>query len=190
MSYIRIDGGISLEGEIKVQGSKNAVLPIMAASILNSGICILEGCPHICDVDNMLGLLKECGCKVSDDRETIVIDAKEIIPLLERLADTIEDEANLQLFITRANVVTMNLDYFTKKYEGQPEYYYESFKKLMDLNRYIKTVADLRREAVTYQRYLSYQSSGSIYNPENINQQLQYLLEEINTAVVMLKQEY
>lgn len=125
-----------------------------------------------------------------DKTSKYIVDSKEIIPLLERLATTIEDEENIQLFVTRANIVTMNLDHLNQKYEGQPEYYYESFKKLMELNRFVKTITQLRQEAVTYQRYLSYQTSGSIYNPENINMQLQYLLEEINTAIIMLKQEY
>ena len=109
--------------------------------------------------------------------------------VIERLADSIEEEAGVQLFVTRANVLAMNLDHLRSKYEGQPESYYESFKKLMEINQSVKTLAQLRREAVTYQRYLAYQSTGSIYNPENINQQLQYLLEELNTAVIMLKKE-
>jgi hypothetical protein len=83
----------------------------------------------------------------------------------------------------------MNLDYFIQKYEGQPESYYESFKKLTEINRYTKSIAQLRKEAHTYQRYLAYQTTGSIYNPENINQQLEYLLEELNNAVLLLKQE-
>ena len=116
-------------------------------------------------------------------------DTVEIIPILEKLLDCIEESGNVQLFVTRANVVTMNLDYLAEKYKNQPESYYESFKKLMEVNRYTKTIAQLRREAVTYQRYLAYQSSGSIYNPENINQQLEYLKEEIHTAIVLLKEE-
>ncbi len=123
-----------------------------------------------------------------DKTSQYIIDANEIIPLIERLADTIEDEAGVQLFVTRANVLTMNLDHLMTKYDGQPESYYESFKKLMEINQAVKTISQLRREAVTYQRYLAYQSTGSIYNPENINQQLQYLLEELNTAVILLKQ--
>ena len=124
-----------------------------------------------------------------DKTSEYVKDANEIIPLLEKLADCIEEDANLQLFNTRANVLTMNLDYLQEKYDSQPESYYESFRKLMEVNKYTKTIAQLRREAVTYQRYLAYQASGSIYNPENINQQLQYLLEELNTAIAMLRQE-
>lgn len=124
-----------------------------------------------------------------DKTSAYIIDANEMIPLIERLADTIEEEGSVQLFVTRANVLTMNLDHLRTKYDGQPESFYESFKKLMEINQFVKTVTQLRREAVTYQRYLAYQSTGSIYNPENINQQLQYLLEELNTAVIMLKKE-
>ena len=75
------------------------------------------------------------------------------------------------------------------KYEGQPESYYESFKKLTEINQAVKSIAQLRKEALVYQRYLAYQSTGSIYNPENINQQLQYLLEELNNAILLLRQE-
>ena len=124
-----------------------------------------------------------------DKTSEYVIDANEIIPLMEKLADCIEEDGNVQLFVTRANVLTMNIDHLIEKYDGQPESYYESFKKMLEINRYTKTIAQLRREAVTYQRYLAYQSSGSIYNPETINQQLQYLLEELNNAIIMLKQE-
>lgn len=118
-----------------------------------------------------------------------VIDANELIPIIEKLTDCIEDEGNVQLFITRANVLSMNIDHLQRKYDGQPESYYESFKKLMEINGYVKSIAQLRKEAITYQRYLAYQASGSIYNPENINQQLQYLFEELNSVVIMLKQE-
>ena len=83
----------------------------------------------------------------------------------------------------------MNLDNLITKYDGLPESYYESFRKLVEINQFVKTVTQLRREAVTYQRYLAYQAKGSIYNPNNINQQLEYLLEELNSAVILLKQE-
>ena len=124
-----------------------------------------------------------------DKTSQYVIDANEIIPLIERLVDCIEENGNVQLFNTRANVLAMNLDHLMAKYDGQPESYYESFKKLVEINRAVKSIAQLRKEAVTYQRYLAYQSTGSIYNPENINQQLEYLLEELNSAILLLKQE-
>jgi hypothetical protein len=124
-----------------------------------------------------------------DRTSSYVLDTSDIIIMMEKLVDCIEDDSNVQLFVTRANVLTMNLDYLADKYDGQPESYYESFRKLMEVNRYTKSLALLRREAVTYQRYLAYQTTGSIYNPENINQQLQYLLNELNSAILLLKQE-
>lgn len=122
-----------------------------------------------------------------DKTSKYIIDANEMIVLIEKLVDTIEEKGSVQLFVTRANVLTMNIDYLMKKYEGQPESYYESFKKLIEINRSVKTIAQLRHEAQIYQRYLAYQSTGSIYNPENINQQLEYLLEELNDAVLLLR---
>ncbi|MCQ2744057.1 MAG: hypothetical protein MJ230_04580, partial [bacterium] len=124
-----------------------------------------------------------------DKTSEYVIDVNEIISLMEKLVDCIEDDGDTQLFVTRANVLTMNIDHLSAKYDGQPESYYESFKKMQEVNRYTKTLAQLRREAIVYQRYLAYQSAGSIYNPETINQQLQYLLEELNNAILMFKQE-
>lgn len=124
-----------------------------------------------------------------DKTSQFVVDANEIIPMLEKLVDCIEDNESLQLFITKANLLTLNIDNLAEKYDGKPESYYESFRKLQEVNRYVKSISQLRKEAVTYQRYLAYSASGSIYNPENINQQLQYLLEELNTAILLLREE-
>ncbi len=124
-----------------------------------------------------------------DKTSQFLNDANEIIPMLEKLADCIEDNESLQLFITKANLLTLNIDSLTEKYNGKPESYYESFRKLLEVNRYVKSISQLRREAVTYQRYLAYSESGSIYNPENISQQLEYLLEELNSAILLLREE-
>ena len=124
-----------------------------------------------------------------DETSNYANDAGEIIPMLEKLVDCIEDNESLQLFITKANLLTLNIDNLAEKYDGKPESYYTSFKKLQEVNNYIKSIATLRREAVTYQRYLAYSTSGSIYNPENIAQQLEYLVEELTTTILLLKEE-
>ena len=124
-----------------------------------------------------------------DKNSEFVDDANEIIPMLEKLVDCIEDNESLQLFITKANLLTLNIDNLTKKYDGKLESFYESFRKLQEVNRYVKSISLLRKEAVTYQRYLAYSESGSISNPENIANQLQYLLEELNTAILLLREE-
>ncbi len=56
-----VNGGIPLEGSVKIQGSKNAVLPIIAATLLVDGEVCLLGCPRIKDVMIMLGILQKLG---------------------------------------------------------------------------------------------------------------------------------
>ena len=124
-----------------------------------------------------------------DKNSEFVDDANEIIPMLEKLVDCIEDNESLQLFITKANLLTLNVDNLAEKYKGKPESYYESFRKLQEVNNYVKSISTLRREAVTYQKYLAYSTTGSIYNPENIEQQLEYLKEELTTTILLLKEE-
>lgn len=76
-SYI-VKGDLSLNGELDIQGSKNAVLPIMAAALLNPGITVLHNCPDITDVADMAGMLICLGCRVDRKQHTMLIDASEI----------------------------------------------------------------------------------------------------------------
>lgn len=78
MDAIHIRGGNALFGETKVQGSKNAVLPILAAALLIEDVCVLENCPKISDVHHMLMLLQEIGCRVSRADRTITVDARNV----------------------------------------------------------------------------------------------------------------
>ena len=52
MEKLIVTGGTPLQGEISIQGSKNAVLPILAACLLGEGPCELENCPEIKDVED------------------------------------------------------------------------------------------------------------------------------------------
>ena len=63
MKGIRVVGGIPLNGEVRIQGSKNAALPLMAAALLNKGTTILYGCPKIADVFAMEEILRLLGAK-------------------------------------------------------------------------------------------------------------------------------
>lgn len=73
-----IEGGHRLEGVIEISGSKNAALPIIAATVLNGGISIIENCPDIHDVKMMLTILEELGAKVERGDNEIVIDTSNI----------------------------------------------------------------------------------------------------------------
>ena len=78
MSSIKVVGGKQLKGEIKIQGSKNAALPVIAATILNKGITILRNCPKILDVFHMINILEELGCKTSWDGNILTVDSTDI----------------------------------------------------------------------------------------------------------------
>ena len=58
MDSIHIQGGMPLQGKVRIQGSKNAALPILAATLLTGESSFLENCPRIADVYAMLGLLR------------------------------------------------------------------------------------------------------------------------------------
>ncbi len=76
-SYI-IEGGKRLEGEVKVSGSKNASLPIIASCILNQNITKLYNVPNIHDTQITLKILKLLGCKVKKNSNKIEINSKSI----------------------------------------------------------------------------------------------------------------
>ena len=58
MSDLKIEGGSRLCGEIPLQGAKNSVLPILAATVLVDGAVQLRNCPQLSDVDAMLDILQ------------------------------------------------------------------------------------------------------------------------------------
>ena len=64
MSSLHITGGTTLSGRIRVEGNKNAALPLIAACLLTSDECVLENVPRIRDVEVMAHLLTELGATV------------------------------------------------------------------------------------------------------------------------------
>lgn len=73
-SYI-INGGKRLNGEIDVSGSKNASLPILAASILNKSIVKLYNVPEIEDVNVTLKILEHLKCKIKRNKNNVILDS-------------------------------------------------------------------------------------------------------------------
>lgn len=78
MSVIHVHGLHSLRGEINIQGSKNAVLPVMAASLLHRGTTVINNVPRIQDVSCMMGILEYLGCVCTLDGHTLTIDTREM----------------------------------------------------------------------------------------------------------------
>lgn len=75
MEYIKIKGGNPLYGRANVQGSKNAVLPILAATFLNGGKSVIHNCPNLSDVRMTIEILKFLGCEVEFNDNTITVNS-------------------------------------------------------------------------------------------------------------------
>ena len=75
MATYKIWGGRPLVGEIPIHGAKNSVLPILAASLLCKGRCILRNCPHISDVEAALEILRCLGCEAHWEGELLSVDS-------------------------------------------------------------------------------------------------------------------
>ena len=79
MDVFRIEGPVRLSGQVTVNGSKNAALPIMAAAILAEGQSSLVDVPNLSDVRVFVELLKSLGCKVErNDQNHMLIDSSVI----------------------------------------------------------------------------------------------------------------
>ena len=78
MAYIVVRESKPLKGTVKVSGSKNAVLPIIAATLLVDGVSVIKSVPNLRDVNVMSDLLRYLGAKVQYDGDTLVVDATDI----------------------------------------------------------------------------------------------------------------
>ncbi len=88
MSILIVRGGTKLEGEICAQGSKNAALPILAASLLCGRTVRLTNVPRLSDVANMTAILCQLGCVIQQDGDALTIDSSRLTTcvLPERLS--------------------------------------------------------------------------------------------------------
>jgi len=73
MNKLLIKGGVTLNGEVRISGAKNAVLPILAATLLAEGTSIVQNVPHLHDVTTTMALLGSMGVSVTVD-ETMSIE--------------------------------------------------------------------------------------------------------------------
>ena len=75
MEELVIRGGRPLRGEISIQGAKNGVLPILAATLLTNDVVTLKRCPRLRDVETSIRILQELGCSAAWDGDNLTVDA-------------------------------------------------------------------------------------------------------------------
>ena len=78
MSQLIIRGGSRLRGETEIQGAKNSVLPILAATLLTADQVELRGCPRLRDVDASARILRSLGCEARWEGNTFLVDTKDL----------------------------------------------------------------------------------------------------------------
>jgi UDP-N-acetylglucosamine 1-carboxyvinyltransferase len=75
MDSLLIKGGVPLHGEVTISGAKNAVLPIMAATLLTGEKCVIRRVPDLSDVRFMAQILASLGAEVKVDGDTVTVRA-------------------------------------------------------------------------------------------------------------------
>jgi len=78
MDSVCVHGGVCLQGKVRIQGSKNASLPILAATLLTKGENVVYNCPKITDVFQMKQLLRSIGCKIRERCDCVSVNADQI----------------------------------------------------------------------------------------------------------------
>ncbi len=76
MNVLKVNGGRPLSGEITVHGSKNSVLPILAATLVHNGESVIHNCPDLRDVRYAIKILEYLGCKVARQGNTVTVNSE------------------------------------------------------------------------------------------------------------------
>ena len=78
MDKLVVNGGRELRGRVQISGAKNAVLPIMASSLLVDGVTVIKNVPNLRDTRTFIELLSILGAKCNFENSTLTIDATNI----------------------------------------------------------------------------------------------------------------
>ncbi len=78
MSKLVIEGGEPLRGEVQISGSKNASLPILAATLLSEEVSVIENVPHLLDITVVQDALRGLKAEVSLDNRTLSVDTSKV----------------------------------------------------------------------------------------------------------------
>ena len=79
MDKILVHGGVRLDGEVRIGGSKNSALPILAATLLTKEKCVIDRIPDLSDIHYMLTILGRLGCEVERASGVVQIRAEKIL---------------------------------------------------------------------------------------------------------------
>ncbi len=79
MDKIIVHGGAALNGSVRISGSKNSALPILAATLLTKEPCVISRVPDLSDIHYMLTILSELGCEVERASGIVTVKAEKVL---------------------------------------------------------------------------------------------------------------
>jgi UDP-N-acetylglucosamine 1-carboxyvinyltransferase len=79
MDKMVVHGGATLNGSVRISGSKNSALPILAATLLTKEQCVISRVPDLSDIHYMLTILSELGCEVERASGTVTVKAEKVL---------------------------------------------------------------------------------------------------------------
>ncbi len=112
MRVLKITGGRSLNGSLRVQGAKNSALPLLAASVLTEGLSVFRNCPRLTDVEATVAILRHVGCRVYGEGDALYVDASG--PICPEIPDELMGRMRssvifLGALLSRCGEVTLSL---------------------------------------------------------------------------------
>lgn len=119
-------------------------------------------------------------------KSDFVIDIMDIRPILEKLQICIEKNGSLQHFNAISNNLANQIDYILNRHKEKIESSYEVYNQLKKLNAQTKQLMQLRKEALMYSKFLTYEGEGAKYKPEIIKQRLQHFNSEIRKTIDLI----
>ncbi|MCR5261228.1 MAG: hypothetical protein K6C94_05265 [Candidatus Gastranaerophilales bacterium] len=116
-----------------------------------------------------------------------VKDIQQVITILDKFKNYIEDDRNIQMFNAVASNYIDHAYAIQKKYANRPERHYASYRAMMSLAETARESAMLKSEGVVYTKYLPYSEEGEKYSKANIRANNEALLKQIYDTLYVLK---
>lgn len=105
MNKLIVEGGRRLEGRVRIPGAKNSILPILAATIISGKKSVITDCPRISDVEITLDILKDLGCSIIYEEDTLTVDSSEIIK--DTIDSSLMEKMRSSIILTGAIIARM-----------------------------------------------------------------------------------
>lgn len=115
-------------------------------------------------------------------------DMIEVKKVLAKLQNTLIKDGSIQVFNAQVSSLIDHAAYIEEKYKNKPERYSASYINVLQTSQAARELAMLRMNAMTYGKYVSYNKEGYIYSPRNIQTQMHYLLQLVNTTISVINQ--